>query len=209
MKSLLNSMLLLQHTIQSSMSYLFFLSLFLLAMLYVFRFFRPYLVFLGIIPRKWFGVLGIFTSPFIHADFNHYFFNLFPLIILSAFLMVFGFDFYLNISVILIVLSGTLIWCFARPGVHIGASALITAYWGFLVTEAFLGGSDNINNFIGFICLYYFTGIFFGIFPREEQVSWEGHLLGLISGVGIYIAAYYIPAIHHQIFDRPYPITLS
>ena len=123
--------------------------------------------------------------------------------------MVFGFDFYLNISVILIVLSGTLIWCFARPGVHIGASALITAYWGFLVTEAFLGGSDNINNFIGFICLYYFTGIFFGIFPREEQVSWEGHLLGLISGVGIYIAAYYIPAIHHQIFDRPYPITLS
>ena len=103
MNSLLSSMLLLQHTIQSSMSYLFFLSLFLLAMLYAFRFFRPYLVFLGIIPRKWFGMLGIFTSPFIHADFNHYFFNLFPLIILSACLMAFGFYFYLNIDSTLIL----------------------------------------------------------------------------------------------------------
>ena len=33
----------------------------------------------GIIPRKLWGLIGIFISPFIHRDFNHLFFNSIPM----------------------------------------------------------------------------------------------------------------------------------
>lgn len=36
---------------------------------------------------------------------------------------------------------------------------------------------------LGFICIYYFAGIFLGIFPGQKGVSWEGHLFGLIAGL--------------------------
>ena len=119
-------------------------------------------------------------------------------------LMLFGFDFYWQMTWILIVVSGALIWLFGRPGIHIGASALITAYWGFLVIDAFFHTNSLLNLAIGFICVYYFFGIFLGVFPTEDRVSWEGHLMGLISGIGVYMLTYYFPWMHQKLIQPPY-----
>jgi membrane associated rhomboid family serine protease len=207
MHDLLNLMILLQKTIQNSLDFFIILSVLLFSIVIIFRLAQPYSAFLGIIPRKWYGLPGIIFSPFTHANLNHLFFNLIPLFILSAFLLAWGFNFYWNLSWLLILISGFLIWCFARPGIHVGASALITAYWGFLVAEALIGGGSIYNYFVAFICIYYFIGIFFGIFPNEEQVSWEGHLIGLISGVGLFLACFYIPLCHQWVFQAPYLIS--
>lgn len=206
MHDLLNLMQLLQQTIQNSLNFFLGLTTLLFALMVLFRSTQPYSAFLGIIPRKWYGLSGIITSPFTHANLNHLIFNLLPLLVLSAFLLAWGFDFYWNLSWLLIIISGTFIWCFARPGIHVGASALITAYWGFLVTEALIGGGSIYNYFVAFICIYYFIGIFFGIFPNQQQVSWEGHLLGLISGIGLFVASFYLPIVHQWIFQAPYLI---
>jgi membrane associated rhomboid family serine protease len=144
----------------------------------------PFLLALGIWPRRLYGIPGIAFAPFLHANFNHLFFNTIPLVILSNFLLMNGLPFFLTVTVWITLISGFCIWCFAKPGIHIGASAVITGYWGLLVSDIYQQGT-LMSILLGVVCVYYFAGIFFGIFPSEKGVSWEGHLFGLLAGVGL------------------------
>ena len=139
------------------------------------------LLYLGIIPRNLIGIPGIFLSPFLHADFNHLFFNTIPLIVLSNFLLIAGIDYYLSATICIALISGTLTWLFAKPGIHIGASGVITGYWALLVSNIYQQGTVTAI-ILGIICIYYFAGIFFSVFPSKKGISWEGHLFGLIAG---------------------------
>ncbi len=139
------------------------------------------LLYLGIMPRRLIGIPGILFAPLLHANFNHLFFNLIPLIVLSNFILVHGIDYYLAATVLITLISGLLIWCFAKPGLHVGASAVITGYWALIVSGIYHEGSITAI-ILGIISLYYFTGIFLGVFPGKKGVSWEGHLFGLIAG---------------------------
>ncbi|MBA2711351.1 MAG: rhomboid family intramembrane serine protease [Tatlockia sp.] len=139
------------------------------------------LLYLGIIPRHLFGIPGIFFAPFLHANFNHLFFNSIPLVVLANFILINGLFYFLWVTLSITVISGVLIWCFAKSGIHIGASALITGYWGLLVTNIMQQGTMTAI-ILGVISLYYFAGIFYGVFPGKKGVSWEGHLFGLVAG---------------------------
>jgi membrane associated rhomboid family serine protease len=147
---------------------------------------------LGIVPRSKRGLLGIIFAPFLHANFNHLFFNCIPLVVLSDFVLIEGLDVFLNVSFYIILLSGFLTWLFARHANHIGASGVITGYWGYLVINVYLHESI-LGLVLGIICVYYFAGIFLGIFPQQRGVSWEGHLFGLISGVAVNFLFKYYP----------------
>ncbi|MGM9451856.1 rhomboid family intramembrane serine protease [Legionella bozemanae] len=153
-------------------------------------FFRKILL-LGIIPRRVYGLPGILFAPLLHANFNHIFFNSIPLVVLSNFILINGLSYFLVVTIMITVLSGIAIWCFAKPGLHIGASGLITGYWGFLVSNIYQSGTLT-TIILGIICIYYFAGIFFGIFPKEKGVSWEAHLFGLLAGLATsYLFAMY------------------
>ncbi|MCX7115560.1 MAG: rhomboid family intramembrane serine protease [Gammaproteobacteria bacterium] len=149
---------------------------------------------LGVIPRHLLGLPGIVFAPFLHFDFNHLFFNLIPLLVLSDFILMQGLDYFLVVTVLITLISGTLVWCFAKNGIHVGASGLVTGYWALLVTNIYTQGSF-LAIVLGCLSLYYFAGIFFGIFPSEKGVSWEGHLFGLVAGglVG------YFPFLSHNL----------
>jgi len=146
----------------------------------------------GITPRKLYGLPGIFLAPFLHANFNHIFFNSIPLIVLSNFLLINGLSYYIHVTLIITFISGFLIWCFAKPGLHVGASAVITGYWALLVFDIYNEGTMTAI-ILGVLSLYYFAGIFLGIFPSKKGVSWEGHLFGLIAG----IATGYLSMMYH------------
>lgn len=145
------------------------------------------LLYLGIRPRKALGLPGIFFAPFLHANFNHLFFNSIPLIVLANFILIQGVPLFLYVSALLIIFSGLLIWCFAPDGLYIGASGVITGYWGYLLARAYYQ-STATTLILAIVCAYYFIGIFYSIFPGKKHVAWQGHLFGLISGLGI---AYY------------------
>lgn len=153
------------------------------------------LLILGIYPRSLFGLIGIIFAPFLHASFNHIFFNSIPLFILSDFILIEGVELYWQVTILLILLSGLLTWAFARDAIHIGASSVITGYWSFLVMNSLQQGGA-LSIILAIICLYYFAGIFFGIFPSKKGVSWEGHLFGLISGIAINYALPSLPMIN-------------
>ena len=140
------------------------------------------LLILGIYPRRFYGLPGILFAPLLHANFNHIFFNSIPLVVLSNFLLVHGLDYFLEVTVSITLLSGFFIWCFAKPGLHIGASGVITGYWALLVSDIYHQGTITAI-ILGVISLYYFAGLFLGLFPGKNGVSWEGHFFGLMAGI--------------------------
>lgn len=144
----------------------------------------------GIYPRRIPGLVGIPCSPFLHGSVQHLFFNSIPLLVLSALILVNGQSYFFQVTVMIIVLSGTLTWLFGRSAFHVGASSLIMGYWSFLLFEAFLQRSV-MAIVLAVLCLYYFGSLLINIFPQEEKVSWEGHLFGLLSGIAVsYLLAY-------------------
>ena len=93
-----------------------------------------------------------------------------------------GWPYFLIVTLAITLLSGLLIWCFAKPGLHIGASAVITGFWGLLLMNSYQQASVT-SIMLGVVSVYYFAGIFYGVFPGNKGVSWQGHLFGLIAGL--------------------------
>jgi membrane associated rhomboid family serine protease len=180
--NLLQSVLFIAEQIQINLENLAWITLILWGAYFINQALGQRLLFLGIIPRKIYGLFGIFFAPFLHANFNHLFFNTIPLLVLSAFILVNGMPYFILATLLITLISGVLIWLFAKPGLHVGASAVVTGYWGLLVTGIYQEGSAT-TILLGVVSLYYFAGIFFGIFPTKRGVSWEGHLFGLLAGI--------------------------
>ncbi|MEM1244188.1 MAG: rhomboid family intramembrane serine protease [Pseudomonadota bacterium] len=147
--------------------------------------------YLGIIPRRLAGLPGIVFFSFLHGDYNHIFFNSIPLFILLCFLLTYGLHFAIVVTIYIILIAGILTWVFGRNAIHIGASSLIMGYFGFLLVNAYYNISVN-SILIAFVCLYYFGGLFFSIFPTRERISWEGHLFGLIAGILVGYLSFHI-----------------
>lgn len=141
---------------------------------------------LGLLPRKPVGLLGIITSPLIHGDFSHLISNTFPLIILGWII----FNFYNKISYLLFffiyLLTGILVWIFARQVYHIGASGIVYGFVSFLFFSGIFR-RDNKSIALALVITFLYGGLVWGILPGLEGISWESHLFGGITGL---IAAY-------------------
>lgn len=137
---------------------------------------------LGIIPRYPIGLLGLIFSPILHGNFNHLFFNSIPLFALTLFMLSYGLPTFVFATLFTMLGSGFSVWLLGRRGIHIGASALISGYFGFVLISAYKMPSFT-TLFIALIALYYFGSIFMGLLPSEEGESWEGHLSGFIFGI--------------------------
>ncbi len=88
---------------------------------------------LGIYPRSLWGLMGIIFSPILHANFNHLFFNSIPFFVLGMFLLTLGQSFFIMVTICISLVQCTLVWLFARKAIHIGASGLISGYFGFIL----------------------------------------------------------------------------
>jgi membrane associated rhomboid family serine protease len=163
-----------------------------IALLWIFNIFNwmigSRLNILGLYPRHLLGLVGIVFSPLLHANFNHLFFNSIPLFALGLVLLGRSLDTFYWVTGVVAVLGGFVLWLFGRTALHIGASGLISGYFGYILATAYLDPSF-LTILLGALVLFYFGSIFLGIFPQEKGVSWESHLFGFLAG----IAAAYIP----------------
>ena len=141
---------------------------------------------LGLLPRNLIGMLGIFTSPLIHADFSHLISNTIPLLVLGWII----FSFYPKVAYILFLfiyfVTGLLVWIFARQVFHIGASGIVYGFVSFLFFSGIFR-KDNTSIALALVITFLYGGLVWGIIPGWKGISWESHLFGAITGL---IAAY-------------------
>lgn len=158
---------------------------------------------LGLVPRRLSGLPGILFSPFLHGDFSHLFFNSIPLFVLGLALLAEGPNIFFCVTVIIIILEGSAVWLVGRRARHIGASGVISGYFGYIIVHAYLHPSFT-GILLALLVVYYFGSIFLGIFPQEDKISWESHLLGFLSGIA---AAFLAPSV--LIWMEPFLKSLS
>ena len=136
----------------------------------------------GILPRTVSGLQGVVFSPFIHSDLEHLYNNSIPLLILLAALRYFYPKQTVAVIGYGIVFSGLITWIIGRNNYHIGASSLIYVLVSFIF---FKGIQTKYYRLVALslTVVVIYGGLVWYIFPKvEEQVSWEGHLAGMISG---------------------------
>jgi membrane associated rhomboid family serine protease len=140
-----------------------------------------YLSNFGIEPREIGGAYTIATAPLIHADVAHLGSNLAAFVVLGSLVLLQGLRYFVKASAVIILLGGALVWLFARPGDHIGASGWIFGLWSLVIALAWFDRSPR-NIAIALAVVFFYGGMVFGVLPTQG-VSFESHLFGAIAGV--------------------------
>lgn len=136
---------------------------------------------LGLVPRTLRGLTGIVAMPFLHGDFKHLLGNTIPLAV-TMLLMAGSRANSGAIVAIIALLCGTGLWLFGRTALHIGASGVV---FGLITFHVFAGIFEKrlqsvvISIVVG---LLYASTLLQGVVPFQKGVSWEGHLIGALSG---------------------------
>ncbi len=140
---------------------------------------------LGVFPLEFKGLIGIFTSPLIHADWMHLFSNSIPLLILGWCLCYFYSDISYKVFLLIWILSGMILWLIGRDSWHIGASSLVYGLSFFLFFSGIFRQHTPLIA-ISLLVAFLYGSTVWNMFPVSElivkDVSWEGHLSGAISG---------------------------
>ncbi len=138
---------------------------------------------LGTHPRhidEWYTA---FTGALKHSDFEHLIHNTYPLVILGFLIMLVIPKTARWIYWLSYLLTGISIWLFARGNVyHVGASGLVYA-WAFFLFFSGIFRNDRLALGIGLAVVFLYGGLVWGVLPLKEGVSWDGHLVGGISGL--------------------------
>ena len=141
------------------------------------------LSFFGILPRTFQGLIGILTAPLIHGDILHLISNTIPMLFLGAVLFFFYGQIGGQVFFRAYFWTNILVWLFARPANHIGASGVVYAIAFFLIFFGFFR-RDFMSIFISLVVIILYGGVFYGVLPTDPRVSWESHFAGALVGIG-------------------------
>jgi membrane associated rhomboid family serine protease len=137
----------------------------------------------GIAPHHIQGLDGIFFGPFLHHGFDHLYSNSVPLILLGTFVLAAGARRFLYSTLLIMFVSGVGVWFTGSPdSIVVGASGVIFGYLGLLFMRGIVERSWWNVAVVLLVGLLYGWQLI-GILPTDEQISWQGHLFGLLGGV--------------------------
>ena len=139
----------------------------------------------GILPRSLSGLIGIPLAPLIHGGLWHTLSNTVPLALLGTLTLASGRNRFWQTTIAIALLSGALVWLFARDAYHVGASsqwcsAISARFWRGAFTERSLSSMA-----IAFATLVIYGGLLWGLLPLRNHISFEGHLFGFVAGIAV------------------------
>lgn len=155
---------------------------------------------LGIQPRKWVGLWGIFFAPFLHGSWRHLEGNTIAFLTYGGLIVLQNPENFGAVTATVALTSGVGTWLLGRDRtIHIGASGVTFGYLGFLMFLAFF--DRNIPT----VLLLIFTAFFYsnrlwGLLPIHQRISWEEHLFGFLGGI---FAARHLPQIRETFAQIP------
>ena len=138
----------------------------------------------GILPRSLSGLIGIPLAPLIHGGLWHTLSNTVPLALLGTLTLASGRNRFWQTTIAIALLSGALVWLFARDAYHVGASSLVFGYFAAILARAFTERSLS-SMAIAFATLVIYGGLLWGLLPLRNHISFEGHLFGFVAGIAV------------------------
>ncbi|GAB4490932.1 MAG: hypothetical protein OHK0019_10410 [Saprospiraceae bacterium] len=136
----------------------------------------------GIMSRRLWGLRGIVTGPLVHGSWGHLISNTFPLFVLTGMSLYFYRKVAMRAFWMIYFLTGAAVWLFARPVSHIGASGVVYGLVAFIFWNGIFRRSLRSIILAAVVMLLY-SGMFMGVLPDQEGISWESHLLGSLMGI--------------------------
>jgi len=135
----------------------------------------------GVFPQKLEGLTGIFTMPLVHKDLDHIWNNSFGLLVTGWILLYAYPNAGKQTLVFCWLFTGLGVWIIGRPAYHIGASGMVYSLTSFIFFSGIIRRDKSAVGY-ALIVSFFFGASFWGIFPFQKGVSWEGHLMGAITG---------------------------
>ncbi|HSJ63467.1 MAG TPA: rhomboid family intramembrane serine protease [Gemmatimonadaceae bacterium] len=136
----------------------------------------------GIRPRAVGGLIGLPAHPLLHGDVPHLVHNTIGIALFGTLVYLREDRDFWVVTLLGALLGGLGVWVFARPLVHIGASSVIFAYFGYLVSTGLF--ERRIGSLLLSIVVFVAWGsVLLGVLPLQRGISWEGHLFGFLAGV--------------------------
>lgn len=142
----------------------------------------------GIFPREFHGLIGLFTSNFLHGSWQHLMGNTPILFLLASCVCLYSPKQFFVTSVVGSLIGGIMTWLFGSPAYHVGASLLIFVLWGAILGYAIFQRKPFFIIVSLILVPAYGATFAYGLIPTP-QVSFIGHLGGFIGG--LIVARYY------------------
>ena len=137
----------------------------------------------GIMPRNADHVWAIFTSPFLHASFQHLIDNTIPFVFMGVIIALRGARRLALVTLIVIVVGGLGTWLIAPAGTNtIGASGVVFGYATYLFARGVFDRSA-LEILTGVIVGVVWGGALLSSVVPHAGVSWQAHVCGAIGGV--------------------------
>jgi membrane associated rhomboid family serine protease len=136
----------------------------------------------GIRPRNAAGLIGIPIHPLLHGDLAHVLHNSLGILLFGTLLYLREESDFWIVTALGALLGGFGVWLLGRPFIHVGASSVIFAYFGYLLSTGLF--ERRIGSLILSAVLFLGWGsVLLGVLPTQRGISWEGHLFGFAAGV--------------------------
>ena len=173
---------------------LYFVAILILAYVVLFVFPETVRFRMGILPRSFGGLPGVFLHPFWHLSARHLFCNALAIVILGWFISLRSRKMLLIVTAASWLGGGVMLWMVGRPLTVVGgASSIVYGYLGFILLHGIFERS-LVSIALSLVALLFFHDSLFGLLslqtypamevalPSSIYVSWEGHLCGFLAG---------------------------
>jgi membrane associated rhomboid family serine protease len=137
----------------------------------------------GILPRHIGRLPEIFTSPFLHFNWEHIEGNSGPLFVFGLLAAYRGVYRFLGVTLVVAIISGLAVWLFqSGTELTVGASGLIFGYFGYVLARGLID-RNLIDSLAAVVMALSYAYILTVAIPGTPGVSWIGHLGGLVGGI--------------------------
>ncbi len=135
----------------------------------------------GIRPRTLDGLVGVPLHPLLHLGFGHVALNSIGLLLFGGLVLLRDEADFWTAVVLGVLIGGLGVWVFGRPAVHIGASGVVFALFGYLLLTGWFDRSPGAIGLSVVVFLLWGSALV-GLSPLQDGVSWEAHAFGFLAG---------------------------
>jgi membrane associated rhomboid family serine protease len=133
-------------------------------------------------PRKSNRLLSPMLAHTLHNNWGHLFGNSVPFVVLGSIIALPKVQAFWLTTISVMVVGGLGTWILGSGGNHLGASGLVTGYFGYILSQGFFN-QDSQSVMVGILVGVFYFGIFRMVFRRFKGVSNVMHFFGFFGGV--------------------------